>query len=294
MLFKPSTRRKVAMKRAILVCLMTLVTAAMFVEVSLGKEQALMEGIKQTRSGSQPHPIPSSILPELTEDKAYTLQRLLTEELVGSGMPIRGYKAGLTTEQSQKRFGAKSPVLGPLFKQGELAPRCVVDSKDYHRLIIEMEIGYIAAARIDKPVPDVGSLRKLIKEVCPAVELPDIRFAEMKGITEADLIVLIAGAVSSAKYVVGERVPVDSVDLSKVKVGLTQDGFTVNEGRSQDAMGDQWNALLWLVNGTISRGYIIEPGHLMITGAVGHIVPGKPGHYDGIWSGLGKISWTIK
>ncbi len=282
------------MKKAVLVGLLIMVTGAFFSGFGLAKERALTEEIKQTRTGSKPHPLPSSKLPDLTEEKAYTLQRLLTNELVESGLTIRGYKAGLTTEASQKRFGAKSPVLGPLFKKGELGPDSVVDLKEYHRLIIEMEIGYIAGAKIDKRVPDVDSLKKLIKEVCPAVELPDIRFVDMKGVTEADLIVLIAGAVSSAKYVIGKPVPVDSVDLSKVKVVLTQDGFTVNEGRSQDAMGDQWKALLWLVNGAISRGYVIEPGHLFITGAVGHIVPGKPARYEGTWSGLGKLSWTIK
>ena len=287
-------RRNAIIKKAVLAVLLILVTSAFFCSLGSALERGLLEDIKQTRPGNLPHPVPSTRLPGLTEDKAYALQRMLTEELVQGGMPIRGWKAGLTTEQSQKRFGAKSPVLGPLFKPGELGPDCVVDSSVYHRLIIEMEIGYIAGEKIDKPVPDVGSMKKLIKDVCPAVELPDIRFAEMKGITEADLIVLIAVAVSSAKYMPGKGVPVGSVDLSKVKVVLTQDGFTVNEGRSQDAMGDQWNALLWLVNSAISRGYVIEPGHLMITGAVGHIVPGKPGHYEGTWTGLGTISWTIK
>jgi len=142
-------------------------------------------------------------------------------------------------------------------------------------------------------VPDVASLKKLIKEVCPAVELPDIRFAEMEGLTEADLIILIAGAVSSAKYIVGKPVPADSLDVTDLKITLTQDGFTVNEGKARDAMGDQWEALLWLVNGAIERGYVIEPGHIMITGAVGHIVPGKPGKYEGDWGELGKVSWTI-
>ena len=137
-------RRGKIMKKTAFVCFQALLTFLWLAGCGLASDQELLEGIKQSRTGQQPHPLPSSKLPDLNEEKAYTLQKLLAEELVSSGLPISGYKAGLTTAASQKRFKAKSPVLGPLFKPGELGPDAVVNSKDYVRLIIEMEIGYIA------------------------------------------------------------------------------------------------------------------------------------------------------
>jgi 2-keto-4-pentenoate hydratase len=68
----------------------------------------------------------------------------------------------------------------------------------------------------------------------------------------------------------------------------------VNQGKAADALGDQWKALLWLVNGVVEHGYTIDPGQILITGAMGKMIPGKPGKYDGDWGVLGKMSWTVK
>jgi len=140
-------------------------------------------------------------------------------------------------------------------------------------------------------VKDVDTLKKMIKGVFPAVELPDIRFVEMKDMKGEDLIV---DAVASSKYIVGKLLPPDKVEVNQVLVSLTLDGKLVNEGKAADAMGDQWKALLWLVNGVTAQGWSIEPGQVLITGAMGNMIPGKPGKYEGDWGTLGKLSWTVK
>jgi 2-keto-4-pentenoate hydratase len=257
----------------------------------LASEQDIINSIVDARSAIKPFALPSASLPDLNEGKAYALQKQLSDKLVSKSQVIGGFKAGLTSEAGQQKFGVKSALLGPLFKPGELGPDAVVNAKDFVRLFVETEIGYIPGTKIDKPVADVDALKKLIKEVCPATELPDLRFDDLKGLKGTDLIV---DAVSSSKYIVGTRMPSDSVDVSQVTVTLTLDGNVVNQGKADDVMGDQWKALLWLVNGAIYRGYVIEPGQILITGAIGNMIPGKPGSYQGDWGKLGKISWTIK
>ncbi len=79
-----------------------------------------------------------------------------------------------------------------------------------------------------------------------------------------------------------------------MEVALTRDGQVVNKGKAADVMGDQWKALLWLVNGAVAQGWTIEPGQIFITGVMGKMVPGKPGSYQGDWGPLGKMSWTVK
>lgn len=76
----------------------------------------------------------------------------------------------------------------------------------------------------------------MIKAVFPAIELPDIRFAEMKDLKGLDLIV---DAVSSSRCIVGKPLPVD-----KVMVSLMMDGKVVNEGKAEDVVGAQWKTLL--------------------------------------------------
>jgi len=254
-------------------------------------EEDVVKTILDARAAVKQFPLPSAALADLTMDKAYGLQKKLAAALVAKGDKISGFKAGLTSEAGQKKFGVDGALLGPLFAPGELAPGAEVDSKQFVRLFIETEVGYVAGEKITKPVPDVAALKKMIKEVFPAVELPDLRFADMKNLKGADI---VADAVGSAKYIVGKRIPADKVDVGEVKVTLTLDGQEVNKGAAADTLGDQWKALLWLVNGTLAQGYSIEAGQILITGAMGNMIPGKPGKYEGDWGSLGKLSWTVK
>jgi 2-keto-4-pentenoate hydratase len=268
--------------------LMILLSLAGFSQAS---EQQLIADIVSAREAVKTIPLPSSVLGNLTEQKAYALQKQMADKVLSKGEKIGGYKAGLTSTALQQRFGLSSPVFGPMFKGGELGPDAVVDIKSFTRPFIETEIGYVAGEKIDRPVKDVESLKKMIKAVFPAIELPDIRFAEMKDLKGVDLIV---DAVSSSKYIVGKPLPVDKVHVDKVQVSLMMDGKVVNEGKAADVMGDQWKALLWLVNEATAHGWSIEPGQVLITGAMGNMIPGKPGKYEGDWGALGKLSWTMK
>jgi 2-keto-4-pentenoate hydratase len=230
-------------------------------------------------------------MPDLTLDKAYMVQKDLAKAIIAKGDAIRGFKAALTSAAGQKQFGMDQPLLAPLFASGEMGADASIDPKLFVRLFIETELGYVAGRKIDKPVRNVDELKKMISEVFPAVELPDIRFKTMKGITGPDI---VADAIGSARYIVGKRIPADQVDVSEVKVSLTHNGEVVNTGKAADVMGDQWKTLLWLVNGAIAHGWTIEPGQIFITGAMGRMLPGKPGMYQGDWGPLGKISWTVK
>ncbi len=113
----------------------------------------------------------------------------------------------------------------------------------------------------------------------------------MKTVNGQDIVV---DAVGSAKYIVGKKIPADKLDVGTVEVTLTLDGNVVNQGKAADCLGDQWKALLWLVNTAIAKGWTLEPGQVLITGAMGAMIPGKPGKYEGKWGPLGTISWTVK
>jgi 2-keto-4-pentenoate hydratase len=93
---------------------------------------------------------------------------------------------------------------------------------------------------------------------------------------------------------VGKKVALDKVDVGAVKVAMTLDGAEANKGAASDALGDQWKALLWLVNGAIEKGYTLEPGQVLITGAMGQMIPGKPGKYEADYGALGTLSFTVK
>ncbi|MBM4325640.1 MAG: 4-oxalocrotonate decarboxylase [Deltaproteobacteria bacterium] len=278
------------MKRGLILCCGLIFVLAL-VSLSFAGEDEVVKSILESRASVKPFPLPSAQIPDLNLEKGYALQKKLTAALLAKGEKVGGFKAGLTSKEAQQRFGSDQPLLGPFFASGRVEPGAVIDPKDFVRLFLETEIAYIAGEKISAPVKDIASLKKMIKEVAPAIELPDMRFADMKNLKPGDI---VADAVASAKYLVGKPVAPDKVDVNEIKVTLTLDGSVVNEGQAKDALGDQWEALLWLVNGVVKHGGAIEPGQVLYTGALGKMIPGKPGKYEAVYGPLGTITFTVK
>jgi 2-keto-4-pentenoate hydratase len=279
------------MRKAFVLFGSVLLAIALMLGCVFAGEDEIVTAIIDSRSATKPLPNPSGIVPDLNEEAAYAIQVKLVDAMGGKGKAVGGYKAGLTSENAQKRFKAKGALLGPMFKDGKIESGAAVDRKDFVKLFLETEIGFSPKEKIAKPVKDVEALKKLIKTVYPAIELPDIRFADMKKLTVPDI---VADAVGSSKYLIGKGIPMGKVDLNKVKVTLTLDGKPVNEGMGNDALGDQWKALLWLVNGVVKQGWTISPDQILITGALGNMIPGKPGKYEATWGDLGSVSFTVQ
>jgi 2-keto-4-pentenoate hydratase len=74
---------------------------------------------------------------------------------------------------------------------------------------------------------------------------------------------------------------------------LKRNGEAINRGKGTDALGGQWKAALRLVNTMVKQGWKIEPGQIIITGALGRMVPGKPGNYIADYGPLGTITFKI-
>jgi 2-keto-4-pentenoate hydratase len=100
--------------------------------------------------------------------------------------------------------------------------------------------------------------------------------------------------VGSALFLIGKESKIKSIDLNDIIVVLTRDGNEENRGKGSDPLGDQWSALLWLVNKALAQGWRIEPGHLFITGALGKMIPANSGIYNADFGTLGKIKFQIK
>ena len=58
-------------------------------------------------------------------------------------------------------------------------------------------------------------------------------------------------------------------------------------------MGGQIQAVCWLINKAIAHGYTLEPGQLLMTGALGGPQPGKAGHYVGDYGDFGRIEFDL-
>jgi len=157
--------------------------------------------------------------------------------------------------------------------------------------MLETEIGYVIGKPITKPLATAAELYAAIQSVLPVIELPDLGFADMAHLKGVDI---IAANVSAKQMIVGREQPTTGLDLNTVTVTLTWDGQKINKGQGTDVLGDQDRAALWLINTMIAQEWTLEPGQVIITGALGNMLPGKPGNYVADYGDFGKITFTIK
>lgn len=245
----------------------------------------------QAEFDHQPIPILTKTEPGLTNEGAYTVQKDYVAMKLAGGDAIAGYKGGLTAGGVQKRFGMSAPVTGVLFASGMLKGSPVLERKGFGALMLETEIAMELGTSVTETLPDIASLRRVIRSVGPAIEVPDLGFADMKALKAPDL---IAANVSARQYIIGAGVAPENFDLNQIRVVLYHNGTAINSGPGSDALGDQWNAALWLVNSMVEQGYKIEKGSILLTGALGAMLPGKPGNYIADYGPFGRIEFEVR
>lgn len=232
---------------------------------------------------------------DLTLDGAYRIQRSALQQTLGGRAPA-GFKAALTNLESQAYYGATAPAAAVLLpgsglQRSEEGYR--VRLRDYRQGIVEVEIGYRFAQRISHPLPNVQALQESLAEILPAVELPDLAHAGGKDqqFRALDIIATNAGA---RQFIAGSGRASSITDPNLVNFVLYRDGENVAQGSGRDVLDDQWQALLWLVNRTIASGWTIEPGQVLITGAMGKPLPLQKGIYVADYGRFGRIEWTVE
>jgi len=277
------------MKKMFYFCL--ILSVSLLMEASPALSASLDDAAQKIEDAyivKKPAPLSSQAIEGLTADQAYEIQEKIVEIRVNKGEEIFGYKAGLTSAPSQKKFGVTEAVRGTLFKSMIQWPG-IMYQKNFARMFIETEIGFRLGKDITEPVEDIESLKKAVAIVFPAIELPDLSFTDMKQIKGTDI---IAANVVARKVLVGDAVWVK--DVNAISVKLFHDGQEITSGVGKNALGDQWEALKWVVNDVLARGGEVKEGYIIITGCVSKLLPAKPGKYVADYGDFGKIEFEFK
>ncbi len=232
----------------------------------------------------------SKVYPETTLKGSYLIQKAYIEKNLQYDK-ISGYKAALTSKNSQNKFSADSPISGVLFESGKTLSPSIIKPADFRNMLIETELGYLVTEDIKEIVESEESLKNFISDVYPVIELPDIGFKELKDISAIDIISINTG---SSNYILGKSVNIDSIDINNLSIDLFLDGKLINSGNSSEGMDNQTSTLLWLINDVLTRGFQIKSGNILLTGSIGKINSYKPGLYMGDFGKLGKIYFEIK
>lgn len=244
--------------------------------------QRYVRAVGAAAAAGEPMPMLATYEIEADQTAAYTLQRAVVAAL--DAAPA-AYKAGITSPGSQARFGADGPVAGVL-PPPRLQPD--IDTGAYSVAMIELELAFRLGRDVTQAI-DADDIGSVINCVVPALEFPDLGYADMDNLTVADI---VASNVAAREFWVGSRCfTFDGLD--DVQVSMLREGEVLTHGQASDAMGSQAVAVAWLIEQILRSGHELRAGQWLITGALGDMVRAIPGRYRAHYGKLGSVNFLV-
>jgi 2-keto-4-pentenoate hydratase len=212
--------------------------------------------------------------PTLGMADGYAVQKELIDLLLADGDRIIGHKVGLTSKPMQKMVGVDSPDYGPVLASTVYRDGDTIPVSRFIAPKIEAEIVFVLGERLMGPGVTVTQAHAAIAGAVAAMEIVDSRIADWR-IKLADTVADLAsnGAMATASRVV----PITDFDTRLVGMTLTRNGELIDTGAGAAALGDPVAVVAWLANVLGGDGVALEPGHLIMTGALHAAVPMTPG-----------------
>ena len=212
--------------------------------------------------------------PALGMADGYAIQRELIDLLLADGDRIVGHKVGLTSKPMQQMVGVDSPDYGPVLASTVYRDGDTIPVSRFIAPKIEAEIVFVLGERLMGPGVTVTQAYAAIAGAVAAMEIVDSRIADWR-IKLADTVADLAsnGAMATSSRVV----PITDFDSRLVGMTLTRGGELIDTGAGAAALGDPVAVVAWLANVLGRDGVALEPGHLIMTGALHAAVPMTPG-----------------
>jgi 2-keto-4-pentenoate hydratase len=222
---------------------------------------------------------------------AYAVQRINTDRGEAGGRRVVGWKIGLTSPAVQAQLGVDQPDFGLLFADCDVAAGTSTSARRLLEPRIEAEVAFVLGSDLPERVVGADDVRRATAHVAPALEIVDSRVAGW----DITIVDTIADNASSGLYVIGDqRVPLGDLDLRPLAMSLTADGEVASTGTGAACLGDPIDAVVWLANTARGVGRPLRAGDLVLSGALGPMIPVRPGStYRGEIEELGAVSVTF-
>lgn len=235
----------------------------------------------------------SLTLPDLTTEAAYHLQHQLITRLQANGGwgEIYGYKAALTAQAAQDAMGIDEPIIGALFQHGAQEANVQTAIQADRPVLLETELGFTLSKAITEPV-SADNVLDSVSECRGMIELAAPNLQQRP--SSIDLISSNSASYGCLATDTGFK-PAE-IDLDALEVSLTRLGSadeTLHSVPAGTVMQGQLNALAWLVNTVLAKGYTLAAGHVLMTGSIGNMHPGSPGGYQAGFGALGELTFTL-
>jgi 2-keto-4-pentenoate hydratase len=141
---------------------------------------------------------------------------------------------------------------------------------------IEGEIGFVLERDLDGDDLTLDDVTRAVAYALPALEIVDSAIVDWN----IRLVDTIADNASGAGYAVGaEPRKLDALDLRLCGMVLSRNGDIVSTGAGAACLGHPLAATLWLARKMAAAGRPLRSGELVLSGALGPMVPVRPDDY---------------
>jgi 2-keto-4-pentenoate hydratase len=234
------------------------------------------------------------LLPAGDVDAAYAVQSVWVADQVAAGARVVGRKIGLTNPVVQAQLGVGQPDFGVLLDTMACAPQAPVDSARTLQPKIEAEIAFVLAEDLDGAMIGPAEVAAATAYVLAALEVVDSRIADW----DISIVDTIADNASSGLFVLADRKQrlgrIDLADCAMTMRKGGEGGAVVSTGTGAACLGHPLASVAWLAASVRDRGNPLRAGEVILSGALGPMVPVAPGDvFLADISGLGQVSATF-
>ena len=219
-------------------------------------------------------PLALAFVGEFSQARAAQIQ--FVKRLEPSLGPVIGYKAALTNEASQKRFGVKEPILGHILSQMVLKSPATIPRSFATRGLFEADL----VVRVSDPkINHAQSEREVLESIdaiYPFLELPDMVYHTDVPLNGPGLTAINAGARLG---ILGPEVKIQAgrdwfAVLENIQVRVWESPGRVRAmGNSNSLMGHPLRVVLWIKDALNQQNLRLKAGDLLSLGSITRPLP---------------------
>ena len=151
-----------------------------------------------------------------------------------------------------------------------------------------MQVRFVVGSDLAGETPSWGEFLASIAYALPAIEIVDSAITDWK----ISLVDTVADNASCGLYVLGDQpVMLGALSLGEIGMQMSKNGRVVSVGTGAACLGHPLRAAFWLARTMAERGQGLRAGEVILSGALGPMVPVMAGDFVHAQIGaLGTVS----
>lgn len=203
-------------------------------------------------------------------DVGYAVQQVNHDRSLAAGRRVSGRKIGVTSRAVQDQIGVDQPDVGTLYADTEYGDGIEIPADRLIQPQAEAEVALVMGRELNRAPHGFAEVVAAVEFALPSIEVVDSRIENW----QISIVDTVADNASCGVYVVGSRpVPLSAFDVRTVPMSMTINGDEVSTGVGAACLGNPIHAARWLADVLCERGIPLQPGDVVMTGALGPMRP---------------------